>query len=274
MRHWLYSNQKFASLTLLNPRFLPYTLPMKIIISPAKKMRMDYDFLEPRNTPVFIDRTRQLAGYLKSLPYEELKQLLTCNDEIATLNYGRYQSMDLDNGTTNPAILCYDGIQYKYMAPQVFEEPYYEYIEKHLRILSGFYGMLRPFDGVVPYRLEMQAKLRTDFCKNLYDYWGDAIYKELVKDDDQILNLASEEYGKAVMKYLTPDVSCITCIFGEMENGKVKEKGVYVKMARGEMVRYMAENDIIDLEEIKTFDRLGFRYHEELSDKHTLAFLR
>lgn len=235
---------------------------------------MDYDFLEPRNTPAFIDRARRLVGYLRALPYEELKQLLACNDEIATLNYERYQSMDLDNDTTNPAILCYDGIQYKYMAPQVFEEPYYEYIEEHLRILSGLYGILRPFDGVVPYRLEMQAKLKTSFCKNLYDYWKDDIYKKLTKDDDRILNLASEEYGRAVTKYLAPEVSCVTCIFGEMENGKVKEKGVYVKMARGEMVRYMAENDIIDLEEIKKFDRLGYRYQEGLSNTDVWVFLK
>lgn len=247
---------------------------MKIIISPAKKMHMNHDFLAPRNTPVFIDRARQLSAHLRSLPYEELKGLFVCNDEIATLNYNRYQAMDLDGGTTNPAILSYDGIQYKYMAPQVFEEPYYEYIEEHLRILSGLYGILRPFDGVVPYRLEMQAKLRTDFCKNLYGFWGDAVYKELTKDDNKILNLASGEYSKVVERYLAPDISYTTCIFGEMENGKIKEKGVYVKMARGEMVRYMAENDITDLEDIKSFDRLGFRYQKTHSSEYTWVFLK
>lgn len=246
---------------------------MKIIISPAKKMNMDYDFLEPRNTPVFIDRAQRLVEYLRSLSYDDLKTLLACNDQIATLNYERYQHMELGQGVTNPAILSYDGIQYKYMAPQVFEEPYYEYIESHLRILSGLYGILRPFDGVVPYRLEMQAKLKTDFCKDVYDYWKDSIYQELTRDDDRILNLASDEYSKAVARYLTPDIAYITCVFGELENGKVREKGVYVKMARGEMVRYMAERNITDIEDVRGFDRLGFKYQEDLSTQNRYVFL-
>lgn len=246
---------------------------MKIIISPAKKMRTDYDFLEPRNTPVFIDRANRLVEYVKSLPYDRLKTLLECNDEIATLNYNRYQAMDVQGSLTNPAILSYDGIQYKYMAPQVFETAYYAYIERHLRILSGLYGMLRPFDGVVPYRLEMQAKLKTDFCKNLYDFWDSAIYEALTKDDRVILNLASEEYAKVVSRYLEKDITYITCIFGELTGGTVKEKGVYVKMARGEMVRFMAENNIEDLQDIKRFDRLGFVYHDELSDANRWVFV-
>ncbi|MGI5909419.1 MAG: peroxide stress protein YaaA [Sphaerochaetaceae bacterium] len=247
---------------------------MKIIISPAKKMRTDYDFLAPRNTPVFIDRAKRLVEYLKGLSYDQLKVLLACNDEIATLNYDRYRRMDLEGPLTNPAILSYDGIQYKYMAPQVFETKYYEYIEQHLRILSGLYGILRPFDGVVPYRLEMQAKVKTDFCKNLYDYWNSGIFTELTKNDNVILNLASEEYSKIVSKFLVKDITYITCVFGEMTEGKVKEKGVYVKMARGEMVRFMAENNITDLQDVKRFDRLGFVYRDKLSDEKAWVFVR
>jgi len=246
---------------------------MKIIISPAKNMTSEVDFLPPRNEPVYLDKANKLKDYLKGLSYEELKKLLCCNDAIAKLNYERYQTMDL-SGNTNPAILCYDGIQYKYMAPQVFEEAYFDYIEKHLRILSGLYGILRPFDGVVPYRLEMQAKLKTEFCRNLYDYWQDDIYRELVKEDTTILNLASQEYSKAVEKYLTGNIRYVTCVFGELISGKVIEKGVYVKMARGEMVRFMAEKAIEDLEEIKAFDRLGYVYRDDLSNKNTFVFLK
>ncbi|AFM40518.1 hypothetical protein Desaci_1505 [Desulfosporosinus acidiphilus SJ4] len=246
---------------------------MKIIISPAKKMNRDADFLPPRNIPVFLERTQKLKEYLRSLTYEELKNLLCCNDEIAGLNYERYQAMDLCS-YTNPAILAYDGIQYKYMAPQVFEYDYFDYIENHLRILSGFYGILKPFDGVVPYRLEMQAKLKTPFCNNLYDYWRDDIYEELIRNDSTILNLASAEYSKTIEKYLTGDVNYVTCKFGEMLSGKVVEKGVYVKMARGEMVRFMAEKAIEDLEEIKKFNGLGFKYMDKLSDDNTFVFVK
>lgn len=246
---------------------------MKIIISPAKKMRIDNDILSHRQLPVLIDKTEKLRQYLSECKYDELKKLWACNDDIAALNYERIQSMDLHKNLS-PAILSYDGIQYQYMAPQVFNNEYFEYIERHLRIVSGFYGILKPFDGITPYRLEMQARLKTDFCKNLYDYWKDDIYKELVREDNIILNLASNEYSKTVAKYVTPDIRYITCTFGELIEGKVKEKGVYVKMARGEMVRYMSENSIEDVEDIKSFNRLGFRYNDELSDKDKYVFVK
>lgn len=234
---------------------------------------MDADFLPPRQAPVYLEKAQKLKEYLQSLTYAELKKLLCCNEEIAGLNYERYQAMDLC-GCANPAILAYDGIQYKYMAPQVFEDDYFDYIEDHLRILSGLYGILKPFDGVVPYRLEMQAKLKTDFCANLYDYWRDDIYRDLTRNDTTILNLASAEYSKTVEKYLTADVNYVTCRFGELIGSKVIEKGVYVKMARGEMVRFMAEKAVDDLTEIKEFKRLGFEYRDELSDEKTFVFVK
>lgn len=243
---------------------------MKIIISPAKKMMYE-DTIPYRQLPVFLGKTELLMKYLKSLQYDELKKLLVCNDEIASLNYERYANMDLHRNLT-PAILSYDGIQYKYMAPQVFEDSYFEYIEKHLLIISGFYGVLKPFDGITPYRLEMQTRLKTDFCKNLYDFWGADIYTEV--KDELILNLASEEYAKTVQKYIEPDIRFVDCVFGEMIDGKVMEKGVYVKMARGEMVRFMAENNICDVNDIKYFNRLGFSYSERLSEENKFVFLK
>jgi len=246
---------------------------MKIIISPAKKMINECNYIQDMTTPIFLDKTKQVLDYLKQLSYEELKKLLACNDEIATLNYQRFQNMRLDTNL-NPALLSYDGIQYKCMAPDVFEDSYYPYINKHLRILSGFYGILKPLDGIVPYRLEMQAKLKTNFCKNLYDYWKDDIYKELTKDTNIILNLASDEYSKCISKYLTGDIQFINFTFAENVNGKLKEKGVYVKMARGEMVRYMAENQIENLEQIKQFNRLGFTYSSELSTNTHYVFIK
>ena len=142
---------------------------MKIIISPAKNMSLDAYTLEPEDFPVFLDKAQTLVDYLKTLSFEDLKALLSCNETIARLNYGRYQSMNLKENT-NPALVTFEGIQYKYMAPRVFTYAYFDYAREHLRILSGLYGILKPFDGIVPYRLEMQAKLKTAFCKNLYDY--------------------------------------------------------------------------------------------------------
>lgn len=127
---------------------------MQIIISPAKKMRDELDSLAPRSQPVFGQEARQLAGWLKSLSYEELKERLSCSEAIARQNYERYQKMDLRKNLS-PAILSYEGIQYQYMAPGVFTYQEFDYLQQHLAILSGLYGLLRPFDGVRPYRLEM-----------------------------------------------------------------------------------------------------------------------
>ena len=244
---------------------------MKIIISPAKKMTSQVEYPAPTASPVFLDRTEQLMRKLQSMSYEELKKLWSCNDEIASQNVERLQYMDLQTGAA--ALVSYVGIQYQYMAPQVFEDAYYEYVQEHLRILSGFYGIVSPLDRVTPYRLEMQAKLAMEGHRNLYSYWSDSLYRELTQDDHVILNLASGEYSKCIQKYLTAEDTFITCTFGQLVDGKVKEKGVYVKMARGEMVRYLAEINAQSPEAAKGFDRLGFRYEESLSDASNYVFL-
>lgn len=246
---------------------------MNILISPAKRMFGRENFFEPKGDPVFIEQAEKLKQYLQTLPLEALQVLLCCNARIARLNYERYKQMDLRKNTL-PALFAFDGIQYKYMAPQVFETNCLDYVQKHLFILSGLYGVLRPFDGVVPYRLEMQAKLRTDFCRNLYDYWGEALYTHITCMDHEILNLASKEYFKAVSRYLHPNVRCVTCVFAEYHNERPVEKGVYVKMARGEMVRFLAEQNIETFEGVKQFSRLGFSFCKALSGADTFVFIR
>ena len=125
---------------------------MRIIISPAKKMNVDTDTFACQGLPVFIEKAETLKEYIKSLSYEEVKKLWGCNDKLAKLNYQRFQEMDLKKGLT-PALISYEGIQYQYMAPEVFSEKEWAYVQEHLRILSGFYGALKPLDGVTPYRL-------------------------------------------------------------------------------------------------------------------------
>ena len=178
----------------------------------------------------------------------------------------------MDNNLTG-AVIAYEGIQYQYMAPQVFTERQWEYIKGHLRILSGLYGLLGPQDGVIPYRLEMQAKLQIGEHKDLYSFWGDRLYRELTREDRTILNLASKEYSKAIEKYLEKDVRYITCIFGEHIQGKIKVKATKAKMARGEMVRWLSENQIEEPEEIKNFHSLNYAFREEYSSEREFVFL-
>ena len=246
---------------------------MRIIISPAKKMNVDTDSFPYRDLPEFLTSTEELCRKMQSMSYEELKKLWKCNDQIAQLNVRRLGDMDLRKGLT-PAVLAYEGIQYQYMAPGVFTDGAYAYIQEHLRILSGFYGILKPFDGVTPYRLEMQAKLKIGQCKDLYAYWGDRLAKALFAETGCILNLASKEYSICISKYLPAPVRFITCVFGEEKNGKVIEKGTMCKMARGEMVRFMAQNQIQTPEQIRSFDRLNYRFDGVRSDESTYVFLR
>ncbi len=246
---------------------------MRIIISPAKKMKVDTDGLPWRDLPAFLSKTQQLAKALQAMGYDELKTLWKCNDKITALNVERLAHMELDTRLT-PAVLSYEGIQYQYMAPDVFTQQEFDYVQEHLRILSGFYGVLKPFDGVTPYRLEMQAKLSTGEAKDLYGFWGSSLAEHLFAETDCILNLASKEYSLCVSKYLLEPVRFITCVFGEEKDGKVVEKGTMCKMARGEMVRYMAEKQIENPEEIKAFDRLNYRLDQARSNDELFVFLR
>lgn len=246
---------------------------MKIIISPAKKMNVDTDTFENSSLPKFLSDARKLMGIIQSLSLEEAKKLWKCNDKLAELNYKRFQDMDLERQLT-PAIMAYEGLQYQHMAPGVFTAEALSYVREHLRILSGFYGLLKPFDGVTPYRLEMQAKLPVGKCRDLYEFWGDRLYKSLLDDHRTIINLASKEYSQCIEKYLTPEDRFITIEFGESVDGKVKQKGTLAKMARGEMVRFLAENEIMDVKHIREFKGLEFTYSEELSDEKNYVFVR
>lgn len=139
---------------------------------------------------------------------------------------------------------------------------------------SGFYGLLKPFDGVVPYRLEMQAKAAIGNAKNMYDYWGDSIYQNLTYDDHMILNLASKEYSKAVEPYLQEQDIYITCVFGQVQDGKIVQKATMAKMARGEMVNYLATIDAKSHEDAKGFERLGYQFRRDLSSGTEYVFIK
>lgn len=263
---------------------------MRIIISPAKKMRVETDSFAPEGLPAFLPETRRLLAALKEMDGLQLQKLWKCNDSIAALNLERLAHMDLE-GRLTPALLSYEGIQYQYMAPAVFEERMLAWVQEHLRILSGFYGVLKPMDGVTPYRLEMQARLSVGKARDLYEFWGGSLWEEIcgaaVDGGDGgaaaaseggvrevVLNLASKEYSRCIEKYLRPEDRFITCIFGEWSGGKIVQKGTYAKMARGEMVRFLAERQAERPEEARDFDRLGYRFAPEHSDEKSYVFVR
>lgn len=246
---------------------------MKILLSPAKKMNVNTDSLPIQGMPVFLEQTCEILDWLRTKSFAELKQLWKCNDKIVELNLQRLEHMDLQKQLT-PAVLSYEGIAYQYMAPAVFEKEQFTYVQEHLRILSAFYGVLKPMDGVTPYRLEMQAKAEVAGHKDLYDFWGRRLYEEVRNDSGVMINLASREYSRCVEKYLTDRDTCITCTFGEMSGEKVITKGTYAKMARGEMVRFMAEHNVENPENMKAFDRLGYHFDDKLSSETEYVFIK
>lgn len=247
---------------------------MKLIISPAKNMRPDTDTIPWNALPCFVEQAEFLYTKLRTMSRRELQSLWRCSDDLTDRNMERLEAItSLRTGLT-PALLAYQGIQYRYMAPGVFTDGEFDYVQEHLRILSGLYGVLRPLDGVVPYRLEMQARLETESGKDLYSYWGNKIADQIYQETDCVVNLASQEYSRCVSRYQKPGTRFITCVFGEEQNGRVVEKGTLCKMARGEMVRYLAQIRGEDPEVLKGFDRLDFAFSPERSDEGTCVFLR
>lgn len=245
---------------------------MKIVITPAKRMRKEIDYLEPESVPVFLDESKIILERLKELTLQEVKQLLKCSDKIAKEAYNNYHQIDLTKNMI-PALLAYEGIQYDNLAAHILTNEDFEYTKKYLRILSGFYGVLRPFDGVVPYRLELNNQLIIN-RNNLYQFWGDKMYQELIKDDRAILDLGAKQYTRILKKYLDQDIDYVKCYFMEKDNNQLKEIGVYVKQARGEMVRYLIKNKVTTFQQVKKFTGLGYKFCLEKSNENNYVFTR
>lgn len=244
---------------------------MKIIISPAKKMIDTSDEFTPSTSPLFLSEVKELHHYMKSCSKSELKMILKCNDQLVSLNHERFHTNKIDEANMM-ALVTYQGLQYQAMAPHIFTDEEWNYVNENLIILSGLYGMLRPTDSVVQYRLEMQAKINHKKHKTLYDFWGTKIARQLDNEKDFILNLASKEYSDVVEKHL--QTKMITCIFGEFKDNKVIVKGTLAKMARGAMVRYLATNNIRTTMGIKQFSENGFKFSEELSNEYEFVFIK
>lgn len=246
---------------------------MRIIISPAKNMSQNNNSFDYNDLPVFLEDTKKILYTLKEKSLDSLKNIWKCNDKLLEENIQRIKNMDLSLELT-PAILTYEGMVFKHILPSVLEDKNIDYLQKNLRILSGFYGVLKPLDGITPYRLEMQSKIKVENFKNLYDFWGDKIYKEVLDESKIIINLASKEYSKCIEKFLDKNVRFITCSFVEISNGKLITKGTYSKMARGEMTRFIAKHNLKNPEDLKKFNSLGYIFREELSSETEYVFER
>lgn len=244
------------------------------IVSPAKKMNVVEGPPWPTSTPRFLDDATRLAAEVRALSYDEAKALWKCSDKLAVLNYGRFAHMDLSRDVT-AAVLAYEGIQYQHLAPQVLDADALAWLDDHLRILSGMYGVLRPCDGVVPYRLEMQARLAVDGHHDLYGYWDDRLARSLAEEFSCVVNVASVEYAKAVTPYLPGrGARVITCLFGDVREGRLVQRSTEAKAARGTFVRWCAEHAITRADRLATFSERGYALDESLSSPDTLVFVR
>lgn len=243
---------------------------MKIILSPTKQMKQ-CEYFDYKSIPMFESKAKKIADVLKKMSYDELKKVMNCSDALMNKTIDYYKRLDFKHGLS-PALFSYDGIAYKYLGSDVLDDDSLNYLNDYLFILSGLYGVLRPFDGVGLYRLEMGARFLVD-GKSIYDFYSKDV-KELLKDEDCIINLASKEYSILVENNISDNTKIIDVVFASRYDGKLKVKATEAKMARGSMVRYMAENKITDIEKIKDFNLLDFEYSEEDSNENKIVFIK
>lgn len=245
---------------------------MQIILSPAKTMRDAPEQFPGQTLPAFLPQTETLLRRLRELSEPELKALWKCSDPLVRTNQERLARMDLRRGLT-AAVFAYEGIQYRCLGPETLDRQALDYLSGHLRILSGFYGLLRPFDGIAPYRLEMQSRLPVGQAKDLYQYWGGSLAARLCAETDCILDLASKEYSRSVAGFVPAGVRRVTCVFGEQKNGKLVEKSTRSKMLRGSLARYLAQQQAAGPEQAQAFCAQGCRFAPELSSEERYVFL-
>lgn len=244
---------------------------MKIIIAPAKKMKVDQDSFLVQTQPQFLEKTQILLDFLKSRNFNQLKEIWQANDNIIKSNQINLQNSSL-NKNLSPSIVAFDGIQYQYIGADVLEQSALDYLQDNLRIISGFYGLLRPFDGIIPYRLEMRAPMVGFKDYSLYHFWGEAPYRSLYEKDDIVVNLASKEYSRVIEPYVQSSQRLITITFLEKRKDKWRQIATHSKMARGAMVRFMAQNQIEEVEQIKRFHDFGFQFDSSQSRENDLVF--
>ena len=254
---------------------------MLIVVSPAKKL--DYDTPAKTKTstmPDFLEHSQILIDRLRQFSALDIAELMHLSMKLAELNFDRYEGWSLPLNTNNAkqAILAFKGDVYTGLDAESFSAADMKFAQKHFRMLSGLYGLLRPLDLMYPYRLEMGTKLDNERGKNLYEFWGsiitDAINKQLkTSKSEHLINLASNEYFKSVK---TKDINgtIITPAFKEYKNGEYKMIGIYAKRARGMLSRYIIQNQLSNPEDIKNFTEDGYKFNKKVSTETNWVFTR
>lgn len=246
------------------------------IISPAKNMRnLKVDNIKPKmygESRFFTKETKEIINELKKLTPWDIQSIMKVNEKIAFQSYAYFQDFNFDEEGVC-GILAYDGLVFKNIKAEEFTSEDFDFANNHVRILDAFYGIVNPLDGVLPYRLEMQYKININ-DKNLYKFWGDKLYKKLYSEDKVIINLASEEYAKAVRGFLDKDDIFIDIDFKIHKDGKLKTMATYAKMARGQMIKYIIENKINNPEDLKDFTFNGYKFDHNLSTNKKYVFIR
>ena len=250
---------------------------MLIVISPAKKLDYTSAVNSPLTTqPALLDHSEELAQGLKALAPQDVSSLMSLSDKLGALNFERFQEWQtpFTDENARPAVLAFKGDVYQGLDADSMSDEDLRWAQDHLRILSGFYGLLRPLDLMQAYRLEMGTKFANPRGGDLYQFWGDIITDELNKTDSSVLvNLASNEYFKSVRKKAI-GARIITPVFMDKKDDKYKIISFYAKKARGLMSSYIIRNRITEVEQIKNFDTDGYSYNAALSEADQWVFVR
>ena len=253
---------------------------MLALISPAKTL--DYESALPtdKNTlPRLLDHSQELIDVSRKLSASDIANLMQVSEKIANLNVERFRDWqsDLDFSNSRQALFAFKGDVYTGLDAYSFNDQQFDYAQQHLRMLSGLYGLLRPLDLMMPYRLEMGTKLQNSRGHNLYEFWGDQITQMVNHDlestqSELLVNLASDEYYKSV-KENKIQAQIIKPVFLDQKNGKYKVISFYAKKARGLMARHIIENKIDQIEALKSFNTDGYYFDADSSYAVELVFM-
>ena len=254
---------------------------MIVLLSPAKTLDYSQEFDVQHTAPAFLSDSAKLIKELKVKEPKDIASLMGLSDKLATLNFDRYQSWSASKTMGNdskPALFVFQGDVYQGLQANTFNKKDITFAQKHLRILSGLYGELRPLDVIKPYRLEMGTKLPTARGKNLYKFWGTKVRENILKElkankSNLVVNLASKEYF-TVVGSLPTDVNVVSPVFKDFKNGEYKLISFYAKKARGYMSHWIIKNKVTKPEDLKNFDAEGYKYSKKLSTESEPVFLR
>ena len=254
---------------------------MLAVVSPAKSLSENpRDPGLPLSTPEFLDDAESLVRKLKRMSARQLCELMSISDKLGQLNRERFNNWtsETDVDAAHPAITYFAGDVYQGLEPDSFTRAQFKFVDKHLRILSGLYGSIRPLDAIQAYRLEMGTRLSTKRGSHLYDFWGDRIARSLNSQlkaikSNTLVNLASNEYFDSIDRSAI-DAEVVTPVFKDLKKDAYRIVSFFAKRARGSMVREIVKGKLKKAEELKSVTFDGYEFREDMSNTHQFVFTR